>query len=215
MTLKKMAGLVAVTMFVTTISAATVSSASKFIFLEPETSSFWHTATHSTMTVPVDFPDGATSATLAVRGRAYSRDYVDITATEFAFSLPEPTSMESENVYDLTLSFDNGTVRTAKLGLIQGFNIGDSASTRCLSPAGDRDWNLVQGGKAVLPVAYGTTAFCVNGIVQDTGLNGAQGWYALGMLDAGENATLSLTVGTHEYSAALVGARGGLLFILK
>lgn len=215
MMFKKMAGLLAVAMFAAVGLAATVSSAPKFIFLDPKTSSFWHTATNSTMTVPVDFPDGATSATLAVRGRGYSRDYAGITATEFALALPSPASAEAENVYDLTLSFDNGTVRTAKLGLIQGFGAGNNGSTRCLAPAGDWGWNLVQGGKAVLPIPYGTTAFSVNGIAQDTGLDGAQGWYALGALDVGEHAALSLTADDCEYPAALLGTRGGLLIMFK
>jgi hypothetical protein len=43
-------------------------SDSTFVFIKPETSFFWHTATNSTMTLPVDFPEGATSATLVVTG---------------------------------------------------------------------------------------------------------------------------------------------------
>ena len=215
MTLRGSAGLVAVAMFAAVTSAATVSSAPKFVFLDPKTSSFWHTATNSTMTLPVDFPDGATSATLAVRGRGYSRDYDGITATEVALALPAPSSAEAENVYDLTLSFDNGTERTTKLGLIRGFRAGDNSSTRCLAPAFDRGWELVKGGKAVLPIPCGTTAFSVNGIAQETGLDGAQGWYAFGTLDVGENAALSLTDDDCEYPAALLGTSSGLLLIFK
>ena len=33
------------------------TSDSAFIFLAPEASFFWHTATNSTMTLPVEFPD--------------------------------------------------------------------------------------------------------------------------------------------------------------
>lgn len=56
-----------------TLSA--VESARTFVFLKPEASSFWQTAKGSRMTVPVDFPDGATSATLTVRGAGYQKSY--------------------------------------------------------------------------------------------------------------------------------------------
>ena len=74
------------------------------------------------MTVPIDYPVGATKATLAVTGLGYSEEYADLTGDSFTFTLPSATSPETENVYDLTLTFDNGVERTAKLGLVQGLS---------------------------------------------------------------------------------------------
>lgn len=43
-------------------------SESAFVFLQPETSSFWRTATNSTMSIPVYFPKNATMVDLQVEG---------------------------------------------------------------------------------------------------------------------------------------------------
>lgn len=42
-----------------------------FVHLTPETSSFWHTATNATLTVPIDFPFGATSGTMRICRSGY------------------------------------------------------------------------------------------------------------------------------------------------
>ena len=91
------------------------------VYLRPETSSFWHTATNSTMTLPVDFPFGASSATLTIAGAfGYSQTIPDITASSVTVTLPEArmdgSSPATEDVYDITLEFNDGTVQTAKLG---------------------------------------------------------------------------------------------------
>ena len=43
-------------------------SESAFVFLQPETSSFWRTVTNSTVTIPVYFPKNATKANFLVEG---------------------------------------------------------------------------------------------------------------------------------------------------
>ena len=43
-------------------------SESAFVFLQPGASSFWCTATNSTMSIPVYFPGGATMVDLQVEG---------------------------------------------------------------------------------------------------------------------------------------------------
>ena len=59
-----------------------------FVFLKPETSSFWRTATNSVVTLPVKYPEGATSADLTVNGVGYSRMYADIPEGDFDLELP-------------------------------------------------------------------------------------------------------------------------------
>ena len=143
--------------------AAKLSSEPTFVFLRPETSSFWNTATNSTMTLPIDYPNGATKATLTVNGVGYNRVYPDIAAPQdsIEIDLPVPDSPKTENVYELTLTFNNGAPsRTAKLGLIQGLDSGAKGSTRCIAPAQGKVWSTATG-RAVLPIPYGTTSFTV------------------------------------------------------
>lgn len=206
---RKMATLVGAAMVSVAVPAEELMSEPTFVFLRPETSSFWNTATNSTMEVPIDYPNGATRATLAVSGVGYDRVYSDITDDAFVIELPAATSPETENVYDLVLTFNDAskTTRTAKLGLVQGLSPDAEGITRCLAPSTARVWRKVQG-RTVLPIPYGTTSFTINGAEIDTGLGGAQGWYALGKVGAGENASLSIVAGGVEYMASLLGAAG-------
>ena len=187
------------------------------VYLRPETSSFWHTATNSTMTLPVEFPVGASSATLTVTGAFnYSQTINDITSSSVTVALPEAVMPENdpatEDVYDFTLTFNDGTVRTAKLGLIAGLGDGEG-QTRCLAPASGSAWEKVKGQVAI-PIPYGMTSFEINGTSTDTGLDGAQGWYAL-KLKSNVSASLSGLVGEDSWTALLKGAATGFFLILR
>jgi hypothetical protein len=202
------------------VGAMELTSEPTFVFLCPETSSFWHTATNNVMTVPVDFPEGATSASLQVSGVAYSRLYENIVTNSFTFELPPAESEDAENVYDLALAFNDsaGTVRTAKLGLIQGLSPDSEGSTRCLAPAEGDVWDTIKK-RAVLPIPYGTESFTmsVNGgtvTEVDTGLNGAQGWYAL-KPNTDDSVSLSLVAGGINYAATLLGQGDGFFVIIQ
>lgn len=187
------------------------------VYLRPETSSFWHTATNSTMTLPVEFPVGASSATLTVTGAFnYSQTINDITSSSVTVALPEAVMPENdpatEDVYDFTLTFNDGTVRTAKLGLIAGLGDGEG-QTRCLAPASGSAWEKVKGQVAI-PIPYGMTSFEIDGVVTDTGLNGAQGWYAI-KLKGDVSATLSGLVDEDTWTAVLKGVATGFFLIVR
>ena len=112
--------------------------------------------------------------------------------------LPSADTLQKENVYELTLSFNEGTERKAKLGLVQSYSDsdGEGASTCVLAPKGDRKWNVVKR-RAVMPIPYGTTSLLVNGAeVEDAAAN-AQGWYALA---AASGATVSLSLQENDVS---------------
>ena len=182
---------------------SSLTSDSTFVFLRPETSSFWRTATNQVMSLPVSFPAGASSATLSVTAPGYSAQYAIATSGDFLLSLPAATSPETENVYDLTLTFNDAaaTVRTAKLGLIDAVLPDGGGETRCIAPASAPKWERVKG-RAVIPVPYGLTSFTVNGAAVDTGLNGAQGWYPITLL-GGQTANLALVAGGESFAASL------------
>ena len=182
-----------------------------FVFLRPETSFLWCTATNNVMSLPVAYPYGASSATLTVSGLGYSASYPGITAGEFLLTLPAATTPFTENVYNLTLTFDDGTVRTAMLGVIQGTAAGAEGATRCLAPAGSHQWRTVDG-QAVFPVPYGVTAFSIAfsdaGTVTESGLDGAAGWYALALAGR-RTAMLGMTdANGTEWLASLKGSLG-------
>ena len=118
----------------------------------------------------------------------------------------------TEDVYDFTLEFNDGTVKTAKLGLISGLGEG-RGTTRCFAPASGSAWEKVKGQVAI-PIPHGMTSFEINGTPTDTGLDGAQGWYAL-KLKSGVTATLSGLVGEDIWTAALKGAAAGFFLIVR
>ena len=216
---RKVASLVGASLLAVATPGEEITSEPTFVFLRPETSSFWNTATNSSMTLPIDYPRGATKATLTVSGAGYAaKTYPDITESSFDLELPVPDSPQNENVYDLTLTFDEGTVRTAKLGLIQGLSPDSEGSTRCLAPAEGDVWNTIKK-RAVLPIPYGTETFTMSvngGTVTDvdTGLNGAQGWYAFRPA-TGDSVSLSLMVGGINYAATLLGKGDGYFVIIR
>jgi hypothetical protein len=191
-------------------------SDSTFVFIKPETSFFWHMATNSTMTLPVDFPEGATSATLVVTGMSYSVQYTGITEDEFTLTLPAATGPAEENVYGLELTFDNGAKQTASLGLLKGIAAGGTGSTRCIAPFGGKRWCRVER-RAVLPVPYGVKSFSFQAdgqsAVAETGLDGAAGWYAF-KLGGGGSASVTMTdADDADWSVSLLGMTGVLLLV--
>ena len=212
---RKTAGIVGAALTTLAVGATELESEPTFVFLRPETSSFWHTATNNTMTVPVDFPASATSARLYVSGVAYNRTYDNVAEGEFTFELPPAESDDTENVYDLALQFDDdaNTVRTAKLGLIKGLSPDAEGTTRCLAPASGNLWGKASK-KAVLPIPYGTTSLSVNGVETPTGLDGAQGWYAL-RIKPGELYSLSLIANEVTYAASILGGGAGMMIIMR
>ena len=212
---RKVAALAGAAVLTVSAPAAKLSSEPTFVFLRPETSSFWNTATNSTMTLPIDYPNGATKATLTVNGVGYNRVYSDLTGDSIEIDLPVPDSPKTENVYELTLAFDNGAApRTAKLGLIKGLDSGAKGSTRCIAPAQGKVWSTATD-RAVLPIPYGTTSFTVNGVEHDTGLDGAQGWYALSPIAPGAAISLSCLADGVSYAASILGGGNGFMLIYK
>jgi len=184
------------------------------VFLEPEKSSFWQTATNSTITLPVCFPEGAASAELTVSGLGYRKVY-SVSGDSCTVALPPATALSSENVYGFTLAFDNGVTNHARLGLIQGLGEDGCGSTRCLLPEGSRKWNAVPR-TAVIPIPYGISSFMLNGIETDTCLGGAQGWYAIGPLSANVPLDVEMATGEGELlKVSLAGKFSGFFLHLR
>lgn len=189
------------------------------VFMRPETSSFWRTATGRTMTLPIDFPREATTATLVVRGSSnYQARYENIVADTFVLTLPQADNLAQEAVYELELSFDDGTVRRTRLGLIAGLAAGGEGTTRCLMDSTSRKWKRIPP-HGVMPVPHGATALTVGGETIVDGANGytgAQGWYALSNFAAGETVQVSLTADGRTAALPLtVWTPAGLILLVR
>lgn len=194
-------------------------SEAAFVFLQPETSSFWHTATNSTMSLPVYYPKGATKATLLVEGMEYSKTYPDITGDSIEIELPPPTNERTENVYTLTLSFDDGSVQTAKLGAVRGYAKDCAGVARCVIPEESSAWKKFKY-RAVLPVPYGMKdlSLSLNGgepQLLETGLDGAQGWCGLEGIKRSDSLDFAYELNGMQYALSLVGGGDGFFVIMK
>jgi len=170
------------------------SASPAFVFLQPEKTALWHTGTGKSFSVPIPYPPGVEKvASLAVTGYRYSVNYSDITENSIVLTLPEVSDSrpEKENVYDLVLTFADGSVKTARLGNVYGFDGSNSGSARCLMSEGDAAWKCVKRS-AVLPVPYGTESVTVNGNTVDTQLDGAAGWFLLAPVSGGTTYNLQI-----------------------
>ena len=192
-----------------------VESAEVPVYTDPDSTVLWRTFCSPTETIRWDFPEGASKATLTVEGVGYERVYAGLEATEQQLDLPKPTSAATENVYTLTLAFDDesNTVWTARIGLVQGVD-GGSASAACsfrFVPEDSTRWVQAQRTN-VLEIPAGDGALTYDGQTLDVGLGGAAGWFLLGPLEAGSRTDLkALTLGERYAEVACYGDPGLIL----
>ena len=179
--------------------------------------SFWHTATNATLTVPIDFKDGAASATLTVRGSTYLHVYEGITTNAFTFSLPPADDIAHEDVYELSLVFDNGSEMKARIGLPHGLMAGAEGVTRCIQEIPSVRWPKTYGN-GLMPVPAETTSLVVDGspVTEATpGFTGSQGWLAIGPVEKDSTVDVSMSDGSRTIERILVGAViGGAMIIV-
>ena len=179
-----------------------------------ETDSFylWRTATGGTMRVEWTFPLNATVAHLAVTGRTVKVSIPNIRAEYADVELPTPTSAKEEDVLDFTLSFNDGSVKTASLGLVRGRADGGgvTTSTACLASTNSVAWRRA-AKHFVLPVPEGAETVAVAGETIETGLGGAAGWLALGPFANGS----LVPVSADDASCNLIVQGDGMTLIFK
>lgn len=150
-----------------------VRSANAFVFLRPEESSFWHTATNSTMELPTCHSVGAEPVSLTVQGTRFKRTYGNLTNETVTVELPPVRCAADEHVYSLTLTMADGTSCRTSLGLVCG--CGETEATTSLRLPME-EWDTIRK-RVVIPIPYGMRTLRVNGKDVDPGLDGAQGWY--------------------------------------
>ena len=153
----------------------------------------WHTTPFGGTTVRWDKPATATSATLTVESHGYSRTYANLTGESCDIILPGGVATaDGEDVYTLTLAFDDGTIQTAWLGAVTGLGTGGPVEIPKPKDAASPSWPKFRD-RAVIPIPAGATALTVNGEPLP-GLDGSAGWRSIRQAPGVEEYNLSLTM---------------------
>ena len=192
-----------------------VADSTDSVFLLPSSHVLWRTAPSATFDVPVFMPPGASSATLVVRGQNYRREYAGLSDGMFSLSLPGADSDDTENVYDLTLTFNDAaaTTRSAKIGVVVGASTGNTAVAD-VRAADSSKWRKTLT-RAVLPIPSGVTSLSINGTTVDGGLYESPGWF-LFLSKAGSTYDVLLSDGgTPLAEATLLSISTGFKFIIR
>lgn len=187
-------------------------SARTFVHVRPELNSFWRTATNNVVELPVDMPRTAKSATLHVQGVGYERTYSGLSGGFFRLELPEASAADCENVYRLTLSFDDNTVRTALLGVVEGMRPAEEGCSTRLRLA---NWKRT-ASRCVIPVPHGTSSISVQGVpavAMPAELDGAQGWCALSFGGFGQFSVEAESPESSMSADLRVGYPGCMMFL--
>ena len=182
------------------------------VLLKSDSFYLWRTVTGGTMRVEWAFPLNATVAHLAVTGRMVKVSIPEI-RTEYAdIELPAPKSAKDEDVLAFTLSFNDGSVKTASLGLVRGRADGGGLTTptACLASTNSVGWPYTKK-YCVLPVPKGTATVTVSGEAVEAGLDGAAGWLALGPYAVGA----TVPVSADDTSCNLLVYATGLVFSFR
>ena len=159
-------------------AAVALAANASDVFLLPDSNILWRTAPSADFEVPVFLPKGASSATLVVSGRNYSREYAGIQDGMFPVSLPAQAS-GGEETYELALSFDGAPDAScnAKIAVVRGVSTGSQAEAYVRS-AGSYGWNHATAENVLLPIPSGVDALYVNGVAADDELYDAPGWFS-------------------------------------
>lgn len=184
------------------------------VHLNAAESLLWHTAPAGDFTVRWSMPSDSSSASLTVSGVKYRRVYDGLSSEEAEISLPAVSSTRDENVYSLTLEFDDGSVQTAILGAVTGVGVGSDELPVPLRLEGTSLWPKFNG-RAVMPVTSDATSLAVNGAEIVPALDGAAGWRMVTYQGGVSEYTLALTDEAGEHSAVLYGRGGGFALFVR
>jgi hypothetical protein len=189
------------------IDAVAGESTTCAVIVKPDETAFWRTATNSTFEVSWLFPAGAQKAKLSVVGMGAEYVYDNLTESRKTLVLPPPVT--AEDVYKLTLLFDDDSEQSCLLGVVRGAQEGDAAVVDYASDS-NLTWRRTKT-KAVFPIPFGAEKITVNG--REYPLDGAAGWFGYVYPAGAEVSEVALDVGTDEYENSLIPVCGFILTI--
>jgi hypothetical protein len=160
------------------------------VFVRSKENILWRTAAGNTVDVQVVLPPSASSATLTVSAKGYSRVYPGLASGVQPVELPEATSDETENVYDFSIAYDDpaGTVQSVKIGLLASA-AADGSVEADVRTDGASKWSKTSSPVVVRIPGGG---FTVDGESVDTGLDGMPGWYRFAPTGRGRRFTFAV-----------------------
>jgi hypothetical protein len=109
--------------------------------------------------------------------------------------LPEVLSARQEDVYNIVLTFDDGTVKSCQIAVVRGAQEGSEAVIDYVSSRSPA-WHWLPR-KAIFPCLPDAKYLVIDGVTNK--LNGAQ-WYSYLYPGSAETSSVSLSVGELEYS---------------
>lgn len=191
------------------------------IFVKIEKSFLWRTAESSSPLVSWETPSTAVSATLEISSFFGRKSYDVSDKTELTLQLETPDSAASENVYDLTLTFNCGesnVVRRGQIGVVRGLGTSGAVGIVADIRKNDAGWSKLRNNRAVLQIPAETTKLTVDGETVETGLDGTVGWYGWKSLVPKTGRApyeLSLVAADDELTAGVIVLANGLSLILR
>jgi hypothetical protein len=177
------------------------------VIVKPEKTAFWRTATNSTFEVSWLFPAGTQKVKLSVVGMGAEYVYDNLTESRKTLVLPPPVT--AEDVYKLTLLFDDDSEQSCLLGVVRGAQEGDAVVVDYVSDS-NLTWRRTKT-KAVFPIPFGAEKITVNG--REYPLDGAAGWFGYVYPAGAEVSEVALYAGTDEYENSLIPVCGFILTI--
>ena len=195
------------------LTAQAATSEPTLILANGSESLLWHSVLPGASVARWDKPATATSATLTIAGATYRQTYTDLTGESCEISLPLAYDGR-EDVYTLTLTFDDGTVRTAYLGAVDGLATGGTSTSRRMRTAGSPRWASFND-YAAIAIPAGATALTVNGAALPD-LDGSAGWRLIKFNGTPDyNLSMTVTNSASPLTATLHGFPGGTILILR
>ena len=167
----------------------------------------WRTATNSTFEVSWLFPAGAQKAKLSVVGMGAEYVYDNLTENRKTLVLPPPVT--AEDVYKLTLLFDDDSEQSCLLGVVCGAHDGGAAVVDYASDS-NLTWRRAKP-KSVFPIPFGTKKITVDD--REYPLDGAAGWFGYVYPAGAEVSEVALDAGTDEYENSLIPVCGFILTV--
>ena len=201
------------------ISAAdepATSQPATFFANAPE-SYLWHSIPEGATTVYWDMPETAHSATVTIEGANYSSVQSGITGESCVLSIPQNLSTPRgtrEDVFKVTLSFDDGSSQTAYLGAVTGLGASGTATTPRIKLDSAPNWGTFQD-YAAIAVLPGATSLTVNGEPLPD-LDGNAGWRLLHYDGASRyDLAMALDGVASPILASVTGFAGGTFMIFR
>lgn len=183
------------------------------IFANAPESYLWHSIPAGDTTVYWDKPSTAQTATLTIEGAHYTMVQSGLTGESCVLSLPRAANAK-EDVFKISLAFDDGSSQFAYLGAVTGLGTSGTATSPRVKLETASNWATFQD-YAAIAVLQGSTALTVNGTPLPD-LDGNAGW-RLVKYDRASQYDIAMTLDgeANPLLASVTGFAGGTMIVFR